>query len=304
MKNNIKIKLYFVIVFGLYVLYSGSVFSQENKDSSYFPLALGNQWIYIPDHFTSPDTVTIIDTQTVNGKIYYAFKHNNVSAYYWYRKDNDKIYIVDSVTDRIMPSNFKESMIYDFSANLRDKWDVQLKDIYFSCDFNGIITLENKKDTLSLPAGKFKDCYSFSRVVLCRDAGIIMEWYSPGVGLISYHSENIAGLIKYSLSKSNILEGRINGVESHKQENYKLSQNYPNPFNPMTQIDYSVTQKGNVSLKVYNLLGEEVAILYNGMQQPGNYSARFDGSKLSSGMYLYQLKTNSFVEMKKLMLLK
>ncbi|MCW8850001.1 MAG: T9SS type A sorting domain-containing protein [Melioribacteraceae bacterium] len=87
-------------------------------------------------------------------------------------------------------------------------------------------------------------------------------------------------------------------------ENYVLNQNYPNPFNPTTSITYSIPAKGNVSLVVYNSLGEQVAILYNGYQDAGNYVATFDGTSLSSGVYFYELSSDNFRAIKKLMLIK
>lgn len=85
---------------------------------------------------------------------------------------------------------------------------------------------------------------------------------------------------------------------------YKLFQNYPNPFNPTTQIKYSVPWNGYVSIKVYNLIGQEVATIYEGVRQTGNYTALFNGNSLSSGVYFYQLKGNNFIESKKFVLLK
>jgi hypothetical protein len=85
---------------------------------------------------------------------------------------------------------------------------------------------------------------------------------------------------------------------------FQLSQNYPNQFNPTTQINYSVPQSGSLSLKVYNLLGVEVASLFDGVRQVGNYEATFDGRELASGVYLYKLRANNFIETKKLLLLK
>jgi endo-1,4-beta-xylanase len=86
--------------------------------------------------------------------------------------------------------------------------------------------------------------------------------------------------------------------------NFALAQNYPNPFNPTTQIKYSVAERGYVSLKVYNLLGQEVATLFDGVQQPGSYVVTFDGAGLASGVYLCQMKVNNFVETRKLVVLK
>ncbi len=85
---------------------------------------------------------------------------------------------------------------------------------------------------------------------------------------------------------------------------YELTQNYPNPFNPTTQIDYSVPQSGYVSLKVYNLLGQEVTTLFNGVLQPGNYTATFNGKGLASGVYLYRLQAGSVSITRKLVLMK
>jgi xylan 1,4-beta-xylosidase len=85
---------------------------------------------------------------------------------------------------------------------------------------------------------------------------------------------------------------------------FKLDQNYPNPFNPITQIKYSVPKISYITLKVYNLLGQEVASLMNGYQKAGNYEVIFDGSKLAAGVYFYQIKASNFVQTKKFTLLK
>ncbi|MGE5845824.1 MAG: T9SS type A sorting domain-containing protein, partial [Ignavibacteria bacterium] len=75
--------------------------------------------------------------------------------------------------------------------------------------------------------------------------------------------------------------------------NYVLAQNYPNPFNPSTKINYSIPQSGQVSLRVFNLLGQEVATIFSGVQNAGNYVATFDGSGLASGVYIYKLESEN-----------
>ena len=97
--------------------------------------------------------------------------------------------------------------------------------------------------------------------------------------------------------------GVSNESKSFLQTPY-LKQNYPNPFNPITQIEYSVPKSGYISLKVYNLLGKEIAKLYEGIQLEGDYIVSLDGSALTSGVYFYSLQTNNFVDTKKLILLK
>ncbi len=85
---------------------------------------------------------------------------------------------------------------------------------------------------------------------------------------------------------------------------YRLSQNYPNPFNPATVIDYSVAFATHVTVKVYDLLGKEVATLVNQERQPGSYRITFDASSLPSGVYVYQLNAGTYRESKKMVLLK
>ncbi len=85
---------------------------------------------------------------------------------------------------------------------------------------------------------------------------------------------------------------------------YALRQNYPNPFNPSTTIKYQIPKSGLVQLKIFNLLGSEVALLVNEVKAEGEYSVNFDASNLPSGVYLYKLQSGKFVETKKLMLLK
>nr|MCU0405834.1 T9SS type A sorting domain-containing protein [Ignavibacteriaceae bacterium] len=92
----------------------------------------------------------------------------------------------------------------------------------------------------------------------------------------------------------------------HQQipENISLSQNYPNPFNPSTRIEYSIPQSGLVTIKIYDILGREVATLVNEEKQRGVYSISFDATGLSSGIYFYRIQFENFVQTKKLTLLK
>jgi uncharacterized lipoprotein YddW (UPF0748 family) len=85
---------------------------------------------------------------------------------------------------------------------------------------------------------------------------------------------------------------------------FVLEQNYPNPFNPVTNIRFSIPEAGFTSIKIYNLLGQEVAVLINEFLNPGTYSFNFDASSLSSGVYLYRLKVNDFSSSKKMSLIK
>ena len=85
---------------------------------------------------------------------------------------------------------------------------------------------------------------------------------------------------------------------------YSLHQNYPNPFNPTTTIEFALPQTGFVSLKVYNILGEEVATLVSEKLAAGNYKYDWDASGLASGVYLYRLQAGDYVETRKMVLLR
>jgi hypothetical protein len=87
-------------------------------------------------------------------------------------------------------------------------------------------------------------------------------------------------------------------------EEYSLSQNYPNPFNPSTTILYSIPRSGNVVLKIYNLLGQEVQTLVNQYQPVGNYRVTFDAGSLTSGVYFYSIRSDNFIQVKKMLLVK
>ena len=87
-------------------------------------------------------------------------------------------------------------------------------------------------------------------------------------------------------------------------ESYALFQNYPNPFNPSTNIKYNLLNSGKVSLKIYDMLGREVATLVNQFESAGLHSVNFNASKLSSGVYFYVLRTANFTSTKKLVLIK
>lgn len=117
----------------------------------------------------------------------------------------------------------------------------------------------------------------------------------------------VAGTYKYRLCQID-----FDGKETFSKEvevftqptEFSLSQNYPNPFNPVTNIDYTVSTKEQVSIQIYNITGEVITTLVNETKDPGFYTVKFNASGLSSGIYFYRMSAGKFVSIKKLVVMK
>jgi hypothetical protein len=125
-----------------------------------------------------------------------------------------------------------------------------------------------------------------------------------------------SGLYQVWIAPIDISTIAVRNISTEVPTSFKLFQNYPNPFNPITKIKFSIPnptviarsgatwQSQGVSLKVFDILGKEVAVLVNETLQPGTYETTFDGSNLPSGIYFYQLRSGNYIDTKKLVLLK
>ncbi|MBK7629235.1 MAG: T9SS type A sorting domain-containing protein [Ignavibacteriales bacterium] len=121
--------------------------------------------------------------------------------------------------------------------------------------------------------------------------------YSTGKSLDFTTGYDIV-IIKYVQSPTSV------DRESNIPNSFSLEQNYPNPFNPSTSIQYAISSKQFVTLKVFDVLGKEIATLVNEEKSAGSYEVNFNASQFSSGVYFYELQTGSFVETRKMILLK
>lgn len=120
---------------------------------------------------------------------------------------------------------------------------------------------------------------------------------------------NYEGTLEYRLRQIDF-DGTVSYSETISVEvtsipsEFNLAQNYPNPFNPTTNITFAIPENGNVKLSVYNMLGEEIAVLLNGYREAGNYEVTFNANELNSGIYLYKIEAGNFVNIKKMILVK
>jgi hypothetical protein len=141
--------------------------------------------------------------------------------------------------------------------------------------------------------------YNFSKYIgdTVRTITIIPDFASGASR--TYSSVNYFDQIELVHKVTGVVETGVS-----KPSTFVLNQNYPNPFNPTTTISYSIPEKSFVSLKVYNILGQEVASLINNQEEAGPHRVNFNAMNLSSGVYFYSIRAGNFTATKKLMLLK
>ena len=171
------------------------------------------------------------------------------------------------------PSNFGEMLVDDGSGDTR----VELED--------GNHSYHNLSDPL-------RTYYVMTGSIFDALSGVM--YYSFGnYKLVPRNDNDFVGFT------TDVTEGE--GIPAE----YSLSQNYPNPFNPSTKIQYALPVEGSVTLKVFNILGQEVMTLINNKLEPaGRHEVTFNASNLPSGIYLYHIQADGFVQVKKMILLK
>ena len=121
------------------------------------------------------------------------------------------------------------------------------------------------------------------------------------IGMNLFAGNTDGGILRRPLSEM------ITGIEDKRNNlpsDFALQQNYPNPFNPTTTINYSIAKEGNVNITIYNTIGSKVAIIVNEHKHTGNYSVQFNAGALPSGVYFYRVQAGSFIDVKKMILLK
>ena len=114
----------------------------------------------------------------------------------------------------------------------------------------------------------------------------------------------IKGMLKDGIVYGDTTLTDVNDKVNGMPTTYVLDQNYPNPFNPVTKITYEIPVQSNVLLKVYDIIGNEVATLVNEPKPAGSYNILFDATNLSSGVYFYRMQAGDYIEAKKMIYLK
>jgi Peptidase family M28/Secretion system C-terminal sorting domain len=197
------------------------------------------------------------------------------------------------------------------STNLKDKL------IQVNSDFNiGLsLSVRNPGTTASDHSPFWANGYGAVLLIEALFGGDFNTYYHTTSDLLIHFNQTYyLKMTKLTLATLGLLAGAdltsVAGI-SESPTDYKLEQNYPNPFNPVTTITYTIpgvtlsgAERSRVMLKVYDVLGTEVANLVDEEKSAGNYNISFDASLLSSGVYFYTLQSGSFVETKKMILMK
>lgn len=256
------------------------------RDTVQFYFAIGG--IYIDDLPVSfveiPDTETVMTRQEVNSYLKTEpFYLNDVSNFQY-----GVVYGLADTTSYPIALSGQEQLTFrvklvDQQTNevigIYDEVNYDADSVYYYDNINYLVETEgigNRQVRLELElTDNFEQSYSCSDMLLTVDS-----------------------LVSKSFLQTLDYRGKL------KVKEYELVQNYPNPFNPATIIKYNIPKSGEVKLRVFDILGREVTTLVNSYQKEGRYEVEFNASKLASGVYIYRLEADDFVNSKKMLLVK
>ncbi len=286
----------FLSILGM-LLASSIAVAQSSKDTSYFPLHIGNQWSYsLP--CSHRVTNKVVDTSTINGHLYYRISNGDTtvpsSHYFWYRCSNDTVFLF------VLRYGPNETPVWYLRANVGDT--LQSNPNYLCSGNNSILV--GKEDTVLLPSMSYYHCYHFTYVNLCSDGGTDDTWLAPGVGVVKYRFEAFACEGIAILDSSLILTSINKPSEGIPISSYVVLECFPNPFNPLTTLTYRLQKSTHVSLSVFDVLGRPITALVDEFKRIGTYQVSWDAHGFASGTYFAVLRTGDLSVTKKLVLQK
>jgi hypothetical protein len=278
---------------------------------AFYPLQVGNRWVY---NYTITDwnmngSSDIFFREVLSEKI----KQNGKKYFEILEK-----YIYSDITDTVYERiDSVEGKVYRYEADCPNSEQfiedlvLEINDSTFASRFESCIE-HPPTELVSEQGYNLWGLYGMNRNYL--SSSLLTSDYNLysdiGITYIKLSDDNY---FKTSVIKGCVIDGIVYGdttlTDIDDDDNgiptsYKLEQNYPNPFNPTTKITWQSPVAGNQTLKVYDVLGNEVATLVDEFRNSGIYEIDFDASKLSSGVYFYQLKAGDFLQTKKMILIK
>jgi hypothetical protein len=282
----------------------------------YYPLQINNRWDFLEVHFDPNSGTTdsaystfqiVSDSVFPNGQQYFVINGYDLTLSGKYvRCDGRFIFYYDTDTN-------EEDTVFKLGANVGDYWEVMFGPTMHvsveAIDTVNIFGFQSRIINYELD-GLIQYYVTFSDIF-----GPIDFYWSGEPPGTDYRYKFLVGCMLDSIQYGNPVS--VSNEIFATVEDFSLSQNYPNPFNPNTKIKYTIpippvssplvkgrTKEGFVTLKVYDILGREVATLVNEEEPAGEYEIEFNATILPSGIYFYQIKAGNFVETKKMVLLK
>ena len=303
------------------ILVNESAFAQTASDY-YLPLSVGSQLNFhgAPtqnNNWWSSRTsnYSITGTDLIAGKQYFIERaievedgtiDTSVFHIFWLRKDSVGNVFMYAFSDSL--ANIDSATILNFNYFPNEFLSKGYSRNFEAGGYTETDSVVSVTATVSVSAGNFTNCLEISESHIDSAGNTIYQeyhYYAYGVGMVKNvrtipaNEVHIDDLNAYGITEV----GNKNKINSIPM-GFSLSQNYPNPFNPSTKINYSVPRSNKVTIKVYDILGNEAATLVNEDKPAGNYSVNFNANKLSSGIYFYRMQAGNFVVTKQLILLK
>jgi len=266
------------------------------QTTAVYPLHLGDRWLFA-DWWNQTSFIrkVIGDTVMPNGKTYAQLLDSSLGTYRTFQRQSG-----DSILQYATSFPSQELLLFQFSRSNGDTIATYPR----TYDTTYVIL---RAKSLTTQFGAQRWTWSF-----------LVDYSSRSIDDESYYTvvDSIGIARNWGFGWDDMLIGALingvlygwlaeaNGFGGENPAQYALYQNFPNPFNPTTRIDYQLPAQSYVTLKVYDLLGQEVATVINAVQEPGHHSVQFNASDLSSGVYFYHLKTGEFSSTRKMAVVK
>jgi len=282
----------------IFLFITSFIVNAQVDTSVYYPMHIGDKWEYWSPSDGYYQVKIIGDTLMPNGEKYFIY---TLQDYAYQRVQNNKyVYVYNEY------SVDSEFVHYKLDAIKHEIWELNFpyyRGVYKKGKDDNNLLLEN------LEWREYRDVFIDTTQIppdTLWNEGVDSYWprITKGLGVTTYAAgmEVLVGAVINGVGYGTLVGIRENNNSIVKD--YQLFQNYPNPFNPTTTIKYQLKEPGFVTLKVYDILGKEVASLVNENEGAGYYKVNFDANNLSSGLYIYRLRANNYVESKKMLLTK
>jgi hypothetical protein len=274
---------------------------QTDSDSSYYPLETGNIWVYTvrPDWPPIDTTQVLGDTVMPNLKKYYIVRRTLTE--YPYSPIQFERCDSSGRTWLYNERRNNELLLEDFSLPLGSRWPS-----YRKSEFGDTAQIVWKGKTLAIFSDDSLDVivirYNFrygelNMIQFARGIGILDEEFWPRV-------PNLLAGATVGTKTYGVLTNVGGSPRKALPSSSHLEQNYPNPFNPSTTISYDLPTRSHVTLRIFNVLGQEVATLVDDEVGAGRHQVRWNAGRLASGVYLYRIQSGTFVQTKKTVLVR